>query len=59
MLYAEMVQLLPPVSRETAEKNNPFGLSKAANIVIEEWTPRYAERMFAERFEELHKRKIN
>lgn len=57
MLYAELNQLLPPLDFEVS--NNPFGNSKAANIVIEEWSPKYAERMFAERFEQLHKRKIN
>lgn len=56
MLYAEQAQLLPPVEFETS---NPYGRSKAANIMIEEWTPKYAERMFAERFEYLYKRKIN
>jgi uncharacterized protein len=56
LLYAEMLQLLPSVD---FEPSNPFGRSLAANIVIEEWTPRYAERMFLDRFEYLYKRKIN
>jgi 5'-deoxynucleotidase YfbR-like HD superfamily hydrolase len=56
MLYTEKAQLLPPI---TFEMSNTESASRAANIVIEEWTPAYAEKMFLERFEQLYKRKIN
>jgi 5'-deoxynucleotidase YfbR-like HD superfamily hydrolase len=57
MLYAELEQLLP--SAEFKFTNNPFGNSKAAKIVIEEWTPAYAEKKFLERFNHLYKGRIN
>jgi len=56
MLYAEQQQLLPPIS---FEMSNTEKASKAANITIEEWTPKYAEQMFSQRFEELYNRRIN
>jgi 5'-deoxynucleotidase YfbR-like HD superfamily hydrolase len=56
MLYCEQEQLLPPVAFETS---NPFGRSRAANIVIEEWSPKQAERMFMDRYESLSRRRIN
>jgi uncharacterized protein len=52
MLYAEMGQLLPP-PMFNVDENNPFGRSKPATIIIEEWTPRKAEQMFLDRFEYL------
>jgi hypothetical protein len=51
MLYAEQAQLLPPV---TFEISDPEAKSKAANVFIEEWTPRSAEKMFMTRFIELY-----
>lgn len=59
MLYAELEQLLPLIEHEIIVANNPFGDSKAANIVIEEWTPAYAERMFLKRFDQLYKGRVN
>lgn len=59
MLYAELEQLLPPIERETGEQNNPFGRSEAAKIVIEEWTPAHAEKMFLARFNTLYQGRIN
>lgn len=52
MLYAEMEQLLPRPNFDMAA-NNPYGRSMAANIQIEEWTPRKAEQMYLDRYYKL------
>src|SRR5258708_1930945 len=59
MLYAELEQQRPPLDREAMVANNPLGNSTAANIVIEEWSPAYAEKMFLQRFEQLYKERVN
>lgn len=59
MLYAEMEQLLPVVDNPTRGNNNPFGNAKAANVIIVEMSPRQAERMFLDRFEQLYTRRLN
>ncbi len=56
MLYTEKAQIMESIQFEVS---NPWIESPVANIVIEEWTPKYAERMFLQRFEELQKRRIN
>jgi uncharacterized protein len=56
MLYAEQQQLLPPLAFETS---NVFKKSLPAGIQIEEWTPKFAEKMWMDRFLELYKGRIN
>lgn len=58
MLYTELDQLLPKVNWDTVG-NNPQGGSPTAEVLIEEWSPRYAEQRWLERFDELYKRRIN
>lgn len=50
MLYAEMQQLLPPISWALS---NPYGFSKAAPVIIEKWEPEFAEFMYLRRYHEL------
>jgi uncharacterized protein len=52
MLYAEMQQLLPELAFET--DNDVFEREVPADVVIQEWTPVYAEKMFLDRFIQLY-----
>jgi 5'-deoxynucleotidase YfbR-like HD superfamily hydrolase len=56
MLYTEQFQLLPRVNFDLSD---PFLVENRADIIIEEWSPRYAERMFLDRFEKLYNKRIN
>jgi hypothetical protein len=55
MLYAEKDQLMAEVSQYEPRK---WGMNETrANVIISEWTPRFAEEVFLKRFKELYKEK--
>ena len=55
MLYAEKAQLMN-VTAHTQYESRKWGTDETeANICIERWTPRRAEKMFLRRFQELYK----
>jgi|SRR5579864_4111386 len=57
MLYAEKAQLMN-VREDTKYEARKWGHDETpANIHIERWTPRRAEKLFLRRFEELYKEK--
>lgn len=57
MLFTELAQIVAPIS---FEPSNPWAPPEdLAKIEIEEWTPKHAEQMFLQRFQELYKRRIN
>jgi len=56
MLYAEKAQI---VGYKFAEAEQWSAKEEAAPIIIEQWSPEYAEKKFLERFRELYNRRIN
>jgi hypothetical protein len=57
MLYTEKSQLITMVGFGMSD---PWGdVPVSDNIIIEEWTPAFAEKVFLKRFEELYKRRTN
>lgn len=59
MLYAEKAQLMNVTSATKYEARKWGRDETAANIRIERWTPKRAERAFLARFKQLNKEKLN
>lgn len=61
MLYVEKAQLFVAVGFNMAAADGPFlgDRYKENDVVIDRWSPEYAEKMFLNRFEELYSRRIN